>query len=163
VRELAEHVRELGFDGPGEKRIGQLEAGGRPGAPEGVRQRAENVRLREVIALAVALGPALGNMLALNVLADTGPSVRLGEVRLRPREYRDWVFGYNRRALGSDDPEDETLFTQFVPKGWLRHVEGKVGAPAWLGLVRSDEAERRAIVSGGTAIAEGDWTHGEEA
>ena len=131
VRELAERVRELGFEGPSSQRISQIEAGGRPGAPESVRQRAENIRLREVVALAAALGPALSNVLA--PLDDSGPGIRLGRARLRPREYRDWIYGYNREALGSGDPEDERMFDEFVPAGRRKHVEAQVGMPAWLG------------------------------
>jgi ribosome-binding protein aMBF1 (putative translation factor) len=151
VRQLAERVRDLGFDGPSEKRIGHIEAGSRIGAADDVRQRAENVRLREVVALTVALGPALPNLLApLNTRRCGG--VRLGNRVVSPDDYRAWVLGIDREPLGGDG-EDLRLYTEFVPQSWAKWVEHKTAEaarpnePPWLTLARLEQRERREILS----------------
>ena len=158
VRELAERVHELGFDGPSSQRISQIEAGGRPGALESVRQRAENIRLRGVVALAAALGrhcqtSSRRSTTAAQVSASAGRDSGRASTATGSLDTTG-------KHLAAATPRTSACWTRLVRAGWRKHVEAQVGMPAWLGLVRRDQAERRAIVSGGTAVAEGVFSEG---
>jgi transcriptional regulator with XRE-family HTH domain len=161
VRELAERVRAAGFDGPSAVRISQIEAGGQPDASEDVRQRAANVRLREVVALSLSLGPAPPNLLA-PIDEDAAVGVRLGDVTLDAKQCRHWLLGLDERPLDLD-PDASRLFYLHSPPRVRRAIKRRVGESEWRGMLEVGADERREIISSGTALAEGDWTkQGEE-
>jgi transcriptional regulator with XRE-family HTH domain len=103
--ELAERIRELGFDGPDASRIRQLET---------VRDRVENTRLTEVIACAAALGVAPVYLIAP---LEDDVSVQFGGFPVPGGVYRNWAEG--RIAIGGW-PEDWFFFyCEFAPQ-WRR-------------------------------------------
>jgi hypothetical protein len=114
VRQLAERIEGLGFDGPDEDRLRQLEAGGKEKPTAATRQRLENVRLREVIACAAALGVAPVSLLA-PIDEENGPSVKWGRGDLAPRVFRDWLAGGNIKDV-SPDASDHVLYHSFQPQ-----------------------------------------------
>src|SRR5262245_61013378 len=94
-RKLADRIADLGFDGPDASRIRQLET---------VQERAENVRLTEVIACAAGLGVAPVNL--MTPFAEN-EWVLLGSGPCPPAAFRDWIRG---RAPIGGDLDDWSLF-----------------------------------------------------
>ena len=167
VRELADRIEAAGFDGPSAARISQIEAGGKSGASEEVRQRAENVRLREVVAISVTLGPALLNLLAPTD-EENGPSVWLGHETLRPLDTRKWLIG-TKELPGADLSDASVYWTEHVPPRQipilakkLEERREKLGddslstAPLGVQLMALTPDERSLLATGTTAIAVGD-------
>lgn len=157
VRQLAERVAELGFDGPSAIRIRQIEAGGRAGASADVRERLENVRLREVIALAAALDVAPVYLIAP---LDNVSDVRFGAIPVPAAAFRSWLRGL--APIGGDleawwsfyfsgaPPEQRRLLQQHAEKA--RDKDGPLDVRVFLAktnrkhlaqMIAHDEARRQ--------------------
>lgn len=159
VRELAKRIQSLGFDGPGEERIRQLEAGARPGVTDDVRLRAENIRLREVVALAAGLDVPLVAMLA--PVDEDGPFVMFGEIPVPPKPWRSWLHGF--APIGGDLGSWATFYLgPLTTARQRRAIERKAAesgaekVPASVHLIRMSDEERQTLLAESIASREED-------
>lgn len=111
-QELADELGRLGTP-MSRVTLAKIEAGGKEGAKAGVRTRAANVSLEDVLAISLALGVAPINMLAAEDLTEpvtvTPNTVVTGET------VREWVRG--ERPLPGQDAR--TFFSTAPEEEWL--------------------------------------------
>lgn len=152
LAQLARRIEERGFAEPGRARLHQIEAGGLEGANEDSRQRAENVRLREVIACAYALGVAPTNLMC--PIKSKEPSfVRFGNMLLPPYAFRGWFRGAH--AVGNDLSDWGFYYLDFAPTGQKERIKAKAaeyrgsmetGIPVDVYLARLKPTELEALI-----------------
>lgn len=125
---LEARLRELGFDEPSAGTLRKIEAGGRQRASDAdsdvVRTRAENVRLEEVIACAMALNVAVANLLCP---LEPDEWVQVGTIPMPAKAYRSWLHGVSPPPGSGSEARDSTVddwaffYLGFVPEEQRRY------------------------------------------
>ena len=129
----------------------------------------KNVRLREVIACAAALGVAPINLLS-PIDENDGPSVTWGRGELRPGVYRDWLVGLNVERV-SPDPSDGALYHSFQPARVLNELRKRapnvkvagLDPPLPVRVAQMPEDARREAWAAGTSSTTRSTGRGREA